>query len=334
MTKHRKKKRKISIKAILIILIAALLIVLGISAGLALKIRENHIAYIEKTIEQRKAYIDTIENTQKPSHLSDDLYNQVKKMAEDYGKKDYDKLEKFEDKEVGKYYELAQKTNKKYRTIQQEYINLFNNISQIDDDIYLKFLIKDDDRLKFISDYYKRASLNNPPATLSESLDEVPALIQWDERWGYVPYGDWYIAFAGCGPTSISMIASYLNQDPSITPVTVAQKAMELDQYENGAGTKWSFYSTMADEYGISHSEQYDPAAEEIVESLKNGNLVILSMEPGIFTETGHFIVLTGHDKDGKVTIHDPNSIKNTKKTWDPNLLADQSISMWSFWKD
>lgn len=40
---------------------------------------------------------------------------------------------------------------------------------------------------------------------------EIPALIQWDERWGYAPYGsETIIAVSGCGPTALSMVISGL----------------------------------------------------------------------------------------------------------------------------
>ena len=39
-------------------------------------------------------------------------------------------------------------------------------------------------------------------------------------------------------------------------------------------------------------------------------------MGPGEFTSNGHFIVLTGL-QNGRLKINDPNSRKNSEKTWD-----------------
>lgn len=42
----------------------------------------------------------------------------------------------------------------------------------------------------------------------------VPLFIQWDERWGYEPYGSGFIGTSGCGPTCLSMAAVYLRKTP------------------------------------------------------------------------------------------------------------------------
>ncbi len=57
--------------------------------------------------------------------------------------------------------------------------------------------------------------------------------MQWDERWGYAPYGTSIVAASGCGPTCMAMVAAGLNQDASITPAKVAAYGTE-----HGYGTK------------------------------------------------------------------------------------------------
>ena len=42
----------------------------------------------------------------------------------------------------------------------------------------------------------------------------VPLFIQWDERWGYLPYAGNYAGLAACGPTCLSIVAYYLTGDP------------------------------------------------------------------------------------------------------------------------
>lgn len=41
--------------------------------------------------------------------------------------------------------------------------------------------------------------------------------------------------------------------------------------------------------------------------ALSSGKLVISSQSPGLFTNGGHYIVLTGLDSNGKVYVNDPN---------------------------
>ncbi|MCC8066097.1 MAG: hypothetical protein LIO94_03200, partial [Clostridiales bacterium] len=52
---------------------------------------------------------------------------------------------------------------------------------------------------------------------------------------------------------------------------------------------------------------------------------------PGDFTYTGHFIVLTGIDGDGNVTVNDPNSPSNSSKTWSLDILVPQIRSLWIY---
>ena len=51
-------------------------------------------------------------------------------------------------------------------------------------------------------------------------------------------------------------------------------------------------------------------------------------MGPGDFTSTGHFIVLTGY-KDGKISVNDPNSHKNSEKLWSYEDIKDQIMNLW-----
>ena len=54
-------------------------------------------------------------------------------------------------------------------------------------------------------------------------------------------------------------------------------------------------------------------------------------MGPGDFTTTGHFIVLVGVDDRGEIMIRDPNSKKNSNKTWALEDLMPQIRNLWSY---
>ena len=84
----------------------------------------------------------------------------------------------------------------------------------------LKALSKNSEMLDFVLDYPKKHK-NAAAKSIGDDFvtGEIPALIQWDERWGYAPYGsETIIAVSGCGPTALSMVISGLLQDASITP--------------------------------------------------------------------------------------------------------------------
>ena len=55
-------------------------------------------------------------------------------------------------------------------------------------------------------------------------------------------------------------------------------------------------------------------------------------MGPGEFTSNGHFIVLTGL-QNGRLKINDPNSRKNSEKTWDIDQVLEQTKAVWVYYK-
>ena len=67
---------------------------------------------------------------------------------------------------------------------------------------------------------------------LGEILDEeviagIPALKQWDGRWGYVKYGNDIIAISGCGPTCMSMVYAGLFKNTSMSPSDMAEYCID-----------------------------------------------------------------------------------------------------------
>ena len=56
---------------------------------------------------------------------------------------------------------------------------------------------------------------------------------------------------------------------------------------------------------------------QEVINALGSGNsLVIVLMGPGTFTTGGHFIVLTGVNSSGQVSVADPASRDRTNTKW------------------
>jgi len=158
---------------------------------------------------------------------------------------------------------------------------------------------------------------------------ELPFLLQWDERWGYAEYGSSMIAVTGCGPTCLSMVACGLTGDDSITPVVVAEYAMDNGYYEKGAGTSWSLMTEGAKAFGIK-GEVMRLDRNTVFKTLENDIPIVCSMRPGDFTTSGHFIVLTGTE-DGMVKVHDPNSRIKSDKLWEYEVLSRQINNLWAF---
>lgn len=158
--------------------------------------------------------------------------------------------------------------------------------------------------------------------------DRVPLFIQWDERWGYQKYGDSIIAINGCGPTCLSMVASYLLKDSKLNPQYMAQFS-EDNGYISENGTLWALLSTGARKLGL-ESIEIPLDEDRVMNNLEVGNLIICSMGPGDFTTEGHFIVLAGCE-NGKIIVNDPNSRKNSERLWEFKEIKNQIKNIWVF---
>ena len=172
------------------------------------------------------------------------------------------------------------------------------------------------------------ADSRNYPVSMLELLAKNA---EWDERWGYIHYGDGIIANSGCGPTALAMVAAGLTGDNSITPYKIASYAGANGYYVAGSGSSWSLMTEAALNFGVAGTE-IALSESSVTEELNAGHPIICSMKQGDFTTDGHFIVLTGM-ADGKIQVHDPNSKERSSRTWDYATLEPQIENLWSFTK-
>lgn len=195
----------------------------------------------------------------------------------------------------------------------------------------LDFYLPDHDRFEFVQAWPDRDAYQEKVERLSESLDEVPALLQWDLRWGYQPYSDSLIYIAGCAPTCVSMIASYLHQDPSLTPRVMSDYAAEQGDFYSGMGTAATFFDHAAERFAMD-VEQIETSEEAVTNALDEGKLLIFHMMPGTFTSVGHYIVGVSHDGP-LMQIRDPNSVARTRMDWNIPDVLNECASVYAFSK-
>ena len=162
--------------------------------------------------------------------------------------------------------------------------------------------------------------------------NHIPVYFQWSEVWGYASYGSENIGMGGCGPTSLSMVATGLTGNTSFTPKYVADMSVNMGYYVDEVGTDWTLMTAGASELGIKSAQLTNWSEDTLKSELSAGHPIICSMGPGDFTNQGHFIVLSGLTEDGKVLINDPNSKINSRKKWDMNTIINQMNAAWSFW--
>lgn len=62
--------------------------------------------------------------------------------------------------------------------------------------------------------------------TSQENTESCMLFLQWDKRWGYVPYGQSNIGISECGPACLSMVLYGLTRDKNLTPDALAGQAM------------------------------------------------------------------------------------------------------------
>lgn len=157
---------------------------------------------------------------------------------------------------------------------------------------------------------------------------QIPHYLQTD--YANIPYGGGSIASSGCGPTSFAMIASYLT-GTTITPVDAISWCGN-SYYMPGVGTYWSYFQAASTHFGCGTVTQTtDPNA--VLRALSNGQPVISSQSPGLFTSGGHFIVLRGISANGKVLVNDPND--NNSKNYinrEFDMMSEIHVSANAYW--
>ena len=173
---------------------------------------------------------------------------------------------------------------------------------------------------------------SNAPKSTPQSewrAGEVPTLYQRDTTWANAQYGNDSFAESGCGPTCMAMVYVGLTGHTDLQPTDIGAISERMGCV-TPEGTAWTFMTEGASHIGLSAEEL--PADEMgIRQALLSGSYVICSMGPGDFTSKGHFIVLAGIDKDGKLIVRDPNSPERTNRTWSFDNILGQARNLWAY---
>ena len=159
-----------------------------------------------------------------------------------------------------------------------------------------------------------------PEETVPEETEADSSSFDWTEVYSHEfplysqldypnkRYGSGTVATSGCGITSLAMVASYLTGHTYYPD--------ELAGYFGGYGEN----NVQRFEYGAQQLKLPIHKADTILDvfaALKNGDVAVLLMNHmSIFTETQHFIVLTGiNEETGKIMVYD--SYPPNYEKWD-----------------
>jgi len=172
------------------------------------------------------------------------------------------------------------------------------------------------------------------------TINKIPLFNQQD--YPEIPYGKYgTLASHGCGIVSVSMVATYLTD----TIYAPDELAVQFADYNTAKGSIWALFKDSAEVLGIPLIKSEYPNAEwydwELVyEALQNGQPVICLQHEGIFTGSGHFIVLTGISEDGLIKVNDPNGFnwfKNEMMTfgfkngWTEDQIRASAACYWVY---
>lgn len=214
-----------------------------------------------------------------------------------------------------------------------------NNQSMLDDIMnstqYPKQLkdlaLKNEEALEFVYDYpAEHVKEHTIDLTEEASMDSVPLFVQWDKRWGYEKYSGNFFAASGCGPTTLSMVVVYLTHDREASPIAVAKYSKEAGYSVDGSGSSWTLISEGCRHYGVK-AKTVALDESRMKAELDEGHPIVVNVGPGDFTDTGHFMVITGYDDEG-FSINDPNSIEKSGKRWLFKNISSQIRAVWSMY--
>lgn len=138
-----------------------------------------------------------------------------------------------------------------------------------------------------------------------KTYNSVPLYFQND--YPDAMFGSGTVATSGCSITCLAMVATYLTGHEYLPD--------ELADYFGGRAEN----NVARMEYGIDQMKLPCRKAENwhvVMEELNRGKVVILLVdEKSIFTDSQHFVVLTGLTEDGLILVNDSNA--NNYERWD-----------------
>lgn len=164
--------------------------------------------------------------------------------------------------------------------------------------------------------------------------------MQTDPRWADRPYRvtgeDATIGGSGCGPTCAAMLITTMTGKP-FDPVDACEWSMEHGYKALKQGTYYSYFTPQFKAHGIIctrlntanvYGKPKEKVHDTVLELLKDGYYIIACMGKGLWTKSGHYIVVWW--ADGKVYINDPASTKEERLMGDMDTFRSQVKYYWA----
>lgn len=198
--------------------------------------------------------------------------------------------------------------------------------------VLVDLLAREPDALRFVLEYpFREAAAGEIDLSGETNMLEVPSFVQWDQRWGYKPYGTGIMGTTGSGPTCLSMAAVYLLKNTDMTPAWIADYGINNgyvdDTTDNGA---WcSLMTDGAYNLGID-VVQITVEEDRIKRNLDVGNIALCQSNIGASGNEGHYFLITGYDETGFIVV-DPYLPSNSSRTWTITELENTVQRIWVY---
>lgn len=166
--------------------------------------------------------------------------------------------------------------------------------------------------------------------------------LQTDKRWKDEPYrvkGETStIGGSGCGPSCAAMLIETLT-GKTFTPEDACAWSVEHGYKALNQGTYYSYFKPQFAAFGIqcdmlnwtnTYGKPDHANHKKAFDMLRQGYYLIALMNKGLWTSSGHFVVVWW--EDGKVRINDPASTKEARLNGDLRTFCSQVKYYW--WVD
>lgn len=166
-------------------------------------------------------------------------------------------------------------------------------------------------------------------------MEKPISYLQTDSRWANVDYSakgeKTTIGKSGCGPTAMAMVLATW-ADKSVTPKSECAWALAHGYKAPHQGTYYGYFAPAAKRFGLTckmlngasiYGKPNSPYHAQAKASVDQGDLVIACMGRGLWTSSGHFVLVWKIDGN-TIYINDPASTRTVRTQGDYSLFKQQ----------
>lgn len=156
----------------------------------------------------------------------------------------------------------------------------------------------------------------------------VPTLYQDDSQWANRPYGTGTIGDAGAAPLCLAMVGIDTLGNADIGPVQVASYAQSAGYADSSDAS--TLLTEGATELGLA-AQEVDANEMAMRRELLNDRPIIAAVKAGSFGSSATYVVVTGIDEHGQLTVVDPLSPDRSSRHWSFGEITSQATDLWSY---